>query len=275
MPGEWTAAAAAFRATRSATPPRADHPLRRLRWACFGARLARRRAGPALPGREIRHRSLLLRRLGETLSFRRTLGPPTRRRGCGPGMLLRRGAARPGTGGGRQIANLPHWLVLHHPLTVTERSEHSDDPFPDHRRLLPRGVGAVFYNCVHLQFRTNTEARFQMRLMVGERHLEGELRADREPAHTSGLEERNRADTAAGGRCCRGPETWRGVVDRRTGERGRAELVPRNRALIKSTCQPDPPGADPAGGRSGQGPASRRARSTSDSASATATASSR
>ena len=56
----------------------------------------------------------------------------TARKGYVDGMRLSNGEARPGVGGGIcQLANLVHWMVLHSPLTVTERSEHSFDTFPE------------------------------------------------------------------------------------------------------------------------------------------------
>ena len=68
--------------------------------------------------------------------------------------------ARPtsGVGGGIcQLANLLHWMVLHSPLTVVERSEHSFDPFPDNGRVLPWGVGcSIAYNYVDLVVRNDT-----------------------------------------------------------------------------------------------------------------------
>lgn len=101
-------------------------------------------------------------------------------------MLLDNGEAAAGVGGGIcQLANLLHWMVLHTPLVVTERSEHSFDPFPDSGRVLPWGVGCtIYYNYVDFRFRNETDATIQVRVKVGERYLEGELRSDREPAHS-------------------------------------------------------------------------------------------
>jgi VanW like protein len=67
-----------------------------------------------------------------------------RRKGYVDGMLLDNGEATAGVGGGIcQLANLLHWMVLHSPLVITERSEHSFDPFPDNGRVLPWGVGCT------------------------------------------------------------------------------------------------------------------------------------
>jgi len=99
----------------------------------------------------------LLVRPGETFSFCKTIGQPTRARGFTDGMELSHGVARAGVGGGLcQLSNLLHWLVLHSPLTVVERHHHSFDPFPDDGRVLPFGSGAtVFFNYRDFRFRND------------------------------------------------------------------------------------------------------------------------
>ena len=119
---------------------------------------------------------------GESFSFCKLVGLPTKRKGYLPGMELSFGKARAGIGGGIcQISNLIHWLVIHSPLTVTERYHHSFDPFPDNGRVLPFGSGAtVFYNYRDYQFINNTEHTFQINLWFSEKCLEGELRINTE-----------------------------------------------------------------------------------------------
>ncbi len=119
---------------------------------------------------------------GETFSFCKLVGLPTKKRGFLPGMELTFGEARAGIGGGIcQISNLIHWLVIHSPLTVTERYHHSFDPFPDDGRVLPFGSGAtVFYNYRDYQFINNTPHIFQVNLWLTDKCLEGELRVDTE-----------------------------------------------------------------------------------------------
>lgn len=119
---------------------------------------------------------------GETFSFCKLVGRPTKFKGYLPGMELSFGKARAGIGGGIcQISNLIHWLVIHSPLTVIERYHHSFDPFPDDGRVLPFGSGAtVFYNYRDYQFQNNTEHTFQINLWFSDKCLEGELRVDEE-----------------------------------------------------------------------------------------------
>jgi vancomycin resistance protein VanW len=149
-------------------------------------------------------------------------------------MLLDNGLPTAGVGGGIcQLANLLHWMVLHSPLTVTERSEHSFDPFPDNGRVLPWGVGcAVYYNYVDLRFRNDTDVTFQVRVAVGERYLEGELRASEPLPHSYSVHARDEGFDQVGPRWYRHNEIWRDVIDRRTGARVGEELLKRNRALV-------------------------------------------
>jgi vancomycin resistance protein VanW len=179
---------------------RVHRARRRLRWLTSGDRWASERTSADLAVRVKRHRSLLLRELGasemwmqhnkvtnlrlaaarvdrilvrpgETFSFNRVVGNCTRRKGYVEGMRLSNGDAQAGVGGGIcQLANLLHWMFLHSPLTVVERSEHSFDPFPDNGRVLPWGVGcSIVYNYVDLVVRNDTDATFQILVSVGER----------------------------------------------------------------------------------------------------------
>ena len=130
---------------------------------------------------------------GETFSFNLVVGNCTRRKGYVDGMRLSNGAAEAGVGGGIcQLANLLHWMALHSPLTVVERSEHSFDPFPDRGRVLPWGVGcSIVYNYVDLVVRNDTDHPFQLRAWVGDRYLHGQLRSDVRPEHTWKVEARD------------------------------------------------------------------------------------
>lgn len=229
-----------------------------------GTAWAKRRTHDDLAVRVKEHKSLLLRQLGETemrlqhnkvtnlvlaarrvdgltiapgetFSFNKAVGNCTRRRGYVEGMRLSNGEAVPGVGGGIcQLANLVHWMALHSGLTVTERSEHSFDPFPDNGRVLPWGTGcSIVYNYVDLQLRNDTDSTFQLRVHVGERYLEGELRVDRAPQHSYKVYSKNDAFYRLGGEHFRANQIWRSVIDRRTGNRLGEELVRSNCALVK------------------------------------------
>ncbi len=237
---------------------------RRLAWMRADTVWATEKSDTDLPVRVKRHNSLLLRQLGEsemylqhnkvtnltlaagrldgflikpgeTFSFNRVVGNCTRRRGYVDGMRLSNGEAVAGVGGGIcQLANLLHWMVLHSDLTVTDRSEHSFDPFPDNGRVLPWGTGcSIVYNYVDLQFRNDSESTFQLNVSVGERYLEGELRADRQHLRSYKVYGDNERFYRLGEEHFRTNEIWRSVIDRRTGNRVTEELVRRNCALVK------------------------------------------
>ncbi len=121
-------------------------------WWRSDARWVDRRAEEPLPAKVLVHNSLLMRELsademhlqrnkvvnlrlaaartdacligpGETFSFNRVVGNCTPGKGYVEGMRLTNGRAISGVGGGIcQLANLIHWMVLHSPLTVVERS---------------------------------------------------------------------------------------------------------------------------------------------------------
>jgi vancomycin resistance protein VanW len=237
---------------------------RRVSWLTSKVTWAESRSTEPLPIRVKQHRSILLRQLGnsemwlqhnkvqnlrlaaaqvdgvlirpgEEFSFCRLVGRTSRRKGYVDGMLLDNGEASAGVGGGIcQLANLLHWMVLHSPLVITERSEHSFDPFPDNGRVLPWGVGCtIYYNYVDLRFRNDTEATIQLRVRVGPKYLEGELRSDRELPHSYSVYAKNESFLAHDGEWFRRNEIWRDVIDRRTGRIVRAEQVKSNCALVK------------------------------------------
>lgn len=221
------------------------YQLRRwLLWQRTGSMFARVRVTEPLPALIFGHASPLLRRLGETemylqhnkvtnlrlasarvdgillrpgetFSFCRMVGRTTRRRGYLDGMQLDAGETVPRPGGGIcQIANLIHWMALHSPLTVTQRSTHSEDPFPDEGRTVPWGTGCtIFYNYVDLQLRNDTTTTYQIRVGVGESDLEGELRADAPPTETYRVYARDECFLRIGGRYYRRNELWRDRTD--------------------------------------------------------------
>ena len=240
---------------------------RRARWLAedmMGKRVACARSPVRLPVRVKRHQSRLLRQLGtsemwmqhnkvkniaiairpldglliqpgETFSFWRRVGRPTPERGFVEGMEISRGEARPGMGGGIcQIASVLHWLVLHSPLVVTERSIHSYDPFPDNARSIPYGTGcSVFYNYIDFQFCNPTSSTFQIVLWLSERFLEAELRASANIEHSYTVVEKDQAFLPLPGRYYRRNSLWRRVCDRRTGSFVREELIKRNFVRVK------------------------------------------
>jgi vancomycin resistance protein VanW len=100
--------------------------------------------------------------------------------------------------------------------------------------VLPWGVGcSIVYNYVDLVVRNDTATTFQLRTWVGDRHLKGELRADRPVPTSYSVEARNEEFLRVDGLVYRRNEIWRTILDKRTGDVIADELVKRNHALVK------------------------------------------
>lgn len=129
------------------------------------------------------HLNNLLVRPGETFSYWKCIGNPTRRKGYVEGMVLLAGRFGPGTGGGLcQLSNLLYWISLHTPLTIVERYRHGYDVFPDSARTQPFGSGATcFYPYRDLMVKNDTEQTFQLCVEVGTEFLRAEWRCERAP----------------------------------------------------------------------------------------------
>ena len=234
-----------------------------LKWARSGATWAKEHDSEPFEHKVIVHNSLLMRQLspeemelqrnkvvnlrlasaktngivlhpGETFSFNKVVGNCTAKDGYTEGMRLSNGRAISGMGGGIcQLANLLHWMVLHSPLTVVERSEHSFDPFPDKGRVLPWGVGcSIVYNYVDLVFRNDTEHTFQILTRVGERYLEGALRSTEPMPCSYKVFAENEVFIKRGEDIFRRNEIWRRVIDKRTGNTIAKEMVKANCARV-------------------------------------------
>ncbi len=180
------------------------------------------------------HLDGLLIKPGETFSFCRLVGKPSRKRGFIDGMELSMGKARAGVGGGIcQIANMLHWLVLHSPLTVTERSNHSFDPFPDNKRSIPFGTGcAVFYNYIDFQFLNETNYTFHLHLSMDEDNLNGHLTTDEMIEFNYKVFEKDHHFVRENGIFYRHNEIWRKVLTRIPGQHVRDEHIKTNHVRV-------------------------------------------
>jgi vancomycin resistance protein VanW len=185
---------------------------RRLKWLTESSRFARPDSDIDLEHSVFRHRTMLLRPLkdvemylqhnkitnlrlaiapingvvirpGQTFSIWRLVGRPTAAKGYLEGLVLSNGRIEKGIGGGLcQLGNLLYWMVLHSPLTVTERWRHGFDVFPDINRKIPFACGATLaYNYIDLQLRNDTNDTFQINLRLDDEYLNGEMLSDRAP----------------------------------------------------------------------------------------------
>jgi vancomycin resistance protein VanW len=174
---------------------------------------------------------------GESFSFCRLIGLPTRKRGFMQGLELSMGKAQEGVGGGIcQIANVLNWLVLHSPLTVTERSTHSFDPFPDQNRSIPFGTGcAIFYNYVDFCFTNETEFTFHLSLQIEGGELKGHLTSDQMINHTYKIFEKNHHFSKEDNTFYRHNEIWRRVMKRPEGSHLLDEHIKTNHVRVMYT----------------------------------------
>ncbi|WP_258102190.1 VanW family protein [Marinoscillum pacificum] len=117
---------------------------------------------------------------GQTFSLWYLVGKPSKKRGFLKGLVLQSGTIGYDYGGGLcQLGNLIYWMLLHSPLTVTERWRHGYDVFPDVNRKLPFGSGATLsYNYVDLQFKNTTDKTYQLHLYLTGERLHGEIRSE-------------------------------------------------------------------------------------------------
>lgn len=118
---------------------------------------------------------------GETFSFWKLVGDTSIKKGYKTGLSIKMGTPSQDIGGGMcQFTNLIHWMVLHTPLTLTERHHHDQlDLFPDFKRQVPFGLGtSISYNYFDYRFKNNTTATYQIFIYQTKEYLCGEMRAN-------------------------------------------------------------------------------------------------
>ncbi len=215
-------------------------------WCSPRYKWARERQSEALPELHFAHQTPLLRKLrgeemvwqenkvvnlrlvaerldglilhpGETMSYWRLIGKPSRRKGYREGMVLFLGCIGGDIGGGLcQMSNLIFWMTLHTPLTVVERYRHSHDVFPDANRTQPFGSGATCaYPHRDLMIRNDTDQIFQLRVWVGEHYLHGQWRSAAPPEERYEIVEKDACiRQMSWGGYVRHNALWRRVYDR-------------------------------------------------------------
>lgn len=153
---------------------------------------------------------------GETFSYWKLIGKPTKRKGYLEGMVLYSGNVQRGIGGGLcQLSNLIFWMTLHTPLSIVERYRHSFDVFPDSSRTQPFGSGATcVYNYRDLMIRNDTSQPFQLLLKVTDTHLEGSYYTSKPlEYHYEIYEKEHRMDREYWGGCVRHNVLYRKVYN--------------------------------------------------------------
>lgn len=172
---------------------------------------------------------------GQTLSYWRQIGRPTKSKGYLQGMILNNGNVLSGTGGGLcQLSNLIYWISLHTPLTVVERWRHGYDVFPDVNRTQPFGSGATCsYPNIDLQLRNDTNQPFQLSLMLTDKHLVARWLSDKPINYTYKITEKNHEiEHSAWGGYIRKNQLFRLISEKDTGLCIDEELVVKNSAIM-------------------------------------------
>lgn len=171
---------------------------------------------------------------GQTFSFWKLVGRPTKKKGFVLGMELSKGKAKSGIGGGLcQLSNLLNWLAWHTPLKCTQRSLHSFDPFPDKNRVLPFGSGAaIFWNYVDWQVTNSTQKTFQIIVWIRGNHLKGEIRCCTPPEKEFSVFEKNHFFSYQNEQWYRSNEIWRRIFKK--GKNGKVKEYIGEELLVKN-----------------------------------------
>lgn len=117
----------------------------------------------------------------EVFSLWRLVGRCSAKEGYREGLVIKQGKPdRDIDGGLCQLSNLIHWIILHSPLTITERHHHDGvDLFPDFNRQVPFGLGtSILYNYLDYRFTNQSPYTFQLIAYTDPRYLCAELRCD-------------------------------------------------------------------------------------------------
>lgn len=177
----------------------------------------------------------VLIRPGQTFSFWRLVGSTHKKHGYKEGLQISNGKAEAGVGGGMcQFTNLIHWIVCHTPLQITEHHHHDRfDLFPDFNRQVPFGMGtSIFNNYLDYRFYNPTDITFQLITRVDGEYLCGEMRADKACEHSYHIKAENERFEKRDGRYYRLGQVYRSVIDKRTGNTLKKELLRTNNALV-------------------------------------------
>lgn len=240
-----------------------EYILRDIKDIFSGEKIAKHHSEDVLPVTVKSHRSVMLRRLegvdmklqenkqtnleiaasringiiirpNETFSFWRTVGKPTQNRGFKEGLTISPKGMGSAVGGGLcQMANLIHWLILNSPLEVTELHHHSDALFPDSGRRVPFGTGtSVFYKNVDYRFKNTSPYPVQIIVFTENGDLCGELRSEAEFPERYKITEENLGYTYENGDYFRNSKVYRHIIDRKSGETLKTELILNNHSKV-------------------------------------------
>jgi len=229
-----------------------------------GVRLAKRKSAERLPALIKKHNSLIRRKFnnvdvhlqenkakslgiaaprvtdllirpGETFSFWKLVGRPTRRKGYLDGVTIANGQPVAGLGGGMcQFTNLLHWMILHTELDIAEHHHHNGlDLFPDFKRQIPFGTGtSIVYNYLDYRAKNNSVRTYQLIVYVTDEYLCGEIRCDEALPVKIHIREEDAFFYEQDGDMRRHNKIYRRVVDKVTGNTISDTLLLENDAKV-------------------------------------------
>jgi len=172
---------------------------------------------------------------GETFSFWKVVGKPTKRRGFLDGRVLIRRQLAPGIGGGLcNLGNTIHRMVLNSPLDVVEFHTHSDALSPDEGGIrVPLSSGtSVSYNHVDFRFKNNTNQDIQILLWCKKEKLHGELRTLNEIPYKYAITEENHRFVKEGDKYYRKSKIYKETYDKETNEIIDKKLILENNSVV-------------------------------------------
>lgn len=172
---------------------------------------------------------------GQTFSYWRQIGKPTKNKGYREGMTLYNGKVKSGIGGGLcQLSNLIYWITLNTPLSVTERWRHGYDVFPDINRDQPFGSGATCaYPNIDLQIKNNTKQKFQLFFEISDTHLIGKCFSNKAiDLKYKIFEKDHEIKSEWWGGYSRNNKIFRKVINLNTNEEGEDEFITENHAIM-------------------------------------------
>ena len=170
----------------------------------------------------------------EVFSYWCTVGKASKERGYKEGLVISKNGLTSGYGGGLcQMANMIHWLVLNSPLQVIELHHHSDALFPDERRRVPFGTGtSISYNNIDYRFKNTTDQDVQILVWCENGDLCGELRSEHEFPYRDKIVEENHHFKKENNKYYRISQVYRLVIDRKTEEVVKKELILDNHSEV-------------------------------------------
>lgn len=177
----------------------------------------------------------ILVRPGEVFSFWSLVGSTPESKGYREGLVIDQGRTGCGMGGGMcQFTNLTHWLILHSPLSIVEHHHHDGiDMFPDFGRQVPFGVGtSIVYNYLDYRFKSTTAATYQLIVYTTAEYLCGELRCNKPSDLSYHIRKVDEYFTQESDGVYRNGQIIRNIIDKRSGNTVKSELIKTNHAKI-------------------------------------------